>query len=51
MSVQGWLVLGIAAVTVAFVVRKFIQNLARKGEGAGCCCDGGGACGKAKRKA
>lgn len=44
MSLQGWIVLGIAAAVVLFCVRKVTRTLARKGEGAGCCCDG--ACGR-----
>jgi hypothetical protein len=52
MGVQSWLVLGAAMVAVLFFGRKFLRNLWKKGEGAGCCCEGGGgACGKRKRKA
>jgi hypothetical protein len=49
MSLQGWIVLAIAAAVAVFCLRKFTRTLARKGEGAGCCCEG--RCGKAKRPA
>ena len=42
MNVQGWMVLGAALVAVLFFGRKALRNLSRKGEGAGCCCEGGG---------
>jgi hypothetical protein len=48
MNGQGWIVLGIAAVLVLLALRKFIRTLARKGAGAGCCCDG--ACGRRKAR-
>jgi hypothetical protein len=45
-------VLAFAAVAVLFFGRKLVRNLGKKGAGAGCCCgDGGGACGKGKRRA
>ena len=51
MSVQGGIVLGFAALAVLYVGRKVRANLGNKGAKAGCCCaDGGGGCGKAKRR-
>ncbi|MGA2082112.1 MAG: hypothetical protein ABSH53_16090 [Holophaga sp.] len=48
MSVQGWLVLVLAALAALAGVRKLVKTLARKGQDAGCCCDG--SCGRARRK-
>jgi hypothetical protein len=51
MSIQGGIVLGIAALAVLYFGRKVCANLGRKGARAGCCCEGGGGrCGKAKLK-
>jgi hypothetical protein len=51
MNVQGWIALGIVALAALFFGRKFFRNLARRGQDAGCgCSDGGGCCGKARRK-
>jgi len=51
MSVQSWIVLGVAALAVLYFARKFFGNLGRKGASAGCgCSDGSGCCGKAKAK-
>jgi hypothetical protein len=52
MSAQGWIVLGVASLAVLFFTRKFFANLGKQGANAGCgCSDGGGCCGKGKRKA
>ena len=51
MSVQGGIVLGIAALAVLYFGRKVRANLGNRGAKAGCCCEaGGGRCGKAKRE-
>jgi hypothetical protein len=42
MSMQGWVVLGAAAVAIVFFARRFRRNLAGRGKGAGC-----GSCGDA----
>lgn len=49
MSVQGWIVLGAAAVAVLFFGRKFLLNLDRKGTG-GCGCGDGGCASRPSRK-
>jgi hypothetical protein len=48
MSLQSWIVLGIAAAVVLACAGRFRRTLARRGEGAGCCCDG--RCGKPRRR-
>ena len=51
MGVQGWIVLGIAAVAVLYFGRKVAANLGKKGANAGCGCEsGGGCCGKPRRR-
>ena len=47
MSLQHWIVLGLAAAVAVACARKFVRAFAHKGAGAGCCCDGG--CGKRRR--
>ena len=49
MNIQGLVVLAIAAAAVLFFGRKLFQNLARKGQDAGCGCSSGSCC-KGKRK-
>jgi hypothetical protein len=49
MGMQGWIVLGAAALSVLFFGRKALRSVARKGENAGCGCSGGGGCCKSKR--
>jgi hypothetical protein len=44
MGVQGWIVLGAAALAALFFGRRAVRGLARRGERAGCGCSDGGCC-------